>query len=140
MKKVEFVLYFFGVALLCALISTDAYAQVNRPVTRIHLFNVQNGFSLAVKTTTTANSPIQIKRRTWAIIQTTADSVGFIVNNKPYYVHFSPGKQHYFIATLGSLPGSYTVVSETNEQEFIMTVSINNARGPEEYNLDKLNN
>jgi hypothetical protein len=137
MKKVESILHFFGVALFCALISSSVYAQANRPFTRTHLFNGMNGASLEVKTTTTENNPIQVKRRTWAIIQTTADSVGFIINSKPYFIHISPGKQYYFMATLGSMTGSYAAVSEMTEREFILTVSTNNAKGPEEYSLDK---
>lgn len=122
------------VLLIGCLISSILYGQTT-PVTRIHFFNGMAGVSADIKTTANQLKPITIKSRTWAIFQTTADSLGFMVNNKPYFIHFAPGKQYYFVIALGNLAGSHAVVSETSEREFILTASLNSAKGPEEYSL-----
>jgi len=122
--------------MLCLLILSGKAQSV--PPARIHFFNAVAGSYAELKVTGYDKNLIKVRSRTWVIIQTAGDSVGFLVNNKPYFVHFEPGKQYYFVAQVNT--ATHMVITEKSEREFIMTVSINSAKGPEEYNLTKLPN
>jgi len=91
-----------------------------------------------IKTTLDEGGSVILKSRTWHLIQTTADSIGFFVDSKPYYLHFEPVKQYYFIVQTSY--GSRPVVTEKSEREFILTATIESIKGPEIHILNKINN
>ncbi|GAB3710614.1 hypothetical protein GCM10027592_47470 [Spirosoma flavus] len=126
---------FGGLAITCWL-SLSANAQ-SLPPTRIHIFNGLTAIPIEIKTTLNEANPLRIRSRMWAIIQFQGDSLGFVVNDKPYFLHFEPGKQYYFVAQ--SSHTSLAVFTEKSEREFILTASVASGKGPEAYNLPRLN-
>jgi hypothetical protein len=129
---------FIGITVIACLLSTSAIAQSTTP-TRIHFLNLIVGINTPeVKTTLNPDKSILIKARTWVTIETVGDSLGLLIDGKPYFVHFAPNKQYYFV--LNSSYTSRAVISEKTEQEFMLTASIDNVKGPEVYSLGKVPN
>ena len=116
------------------LLSLDGKAQSLSSI-KIHFLNSMVGMSAELKTTFESKNPIRIKPRAWVVIQPAGDSLSFIVDNKPYLLHFEPNKQYYFIIQVGHF--SRPVITEKSEREFILTATTESARGPEEYILSK---
>ncbi|WP_338874919.1 hypothetical protein WBJ53_04800 [Spirosoma sp. SC4-14] len=108
------------------------------PSTKIHFYNAIALLETEIRTSVNQKKPIVVKPNTWAIIQLTGDSLGFAINNKTYFVHFSPKTQHYFIAQ--KCNGTLPTVAKISEQEFVLTVGINSAKGPDSYTLRKSSN
>ena len=133
MKKLTAIITFF------CLLSLSAVAQSGKPIKIYFLNGVINLGTTDLKVVADGNKTISVKQRSWVIIESVSDSVGFLVNDKPYFIHFEPGKSYYFSAhkEYGS---TITFVKEESEQTFMMMVSISSVRGPEEYKLGKLVN
>ncbi|MBD2705271.1 hypothetical protein IC229_31930 [Spirosoma sp. BT702] len=127
----------FGVLAIAYWLSLSASAQSLSPA-KIHIYNGIAGIPIEIKTILNESTPLRIRSRTWTIIQTNGDSLGFVINNKPYFLHFESGKQYYFVAQISQ--GSHVVITEKSEREFILTATISSAKGPEEYNLSRVNN
>ncbi|WP_420147125.1 hypothetical protein [Spirosoma sp.] len=126
----------FGVLAITYCLSLSTKAQ-SLPPAKIHIYNGIAGTPIETRTTLNESAPLRIKWRTWAIIQV-RDSLGFVINNKPYFLHFEPGKQYYFVAQISQ--GDHGIVTEKSAREFILTANISSAKGPEEYNLSRIDN
>ena len=128
-----------GIVIVFCLMSSFSMAQSAKP-TKIYFYNgVINFGTIDLKVTADVNKPISVKQRSWVILDMVGDSLGFFVNDKPFFVHFEQGKSYYFIARRNHA-SNVTFVTEESERSFIMTVSVNSAKGPEEYKLGKLAN
>jgi hypothetical protein len=79
-----------------------------------------------------------IKKHTWAIIRPASDSLGFIINSTPHFLHFEPNKQYYFVVEHSN--GTSPIITEKSEREFVLTATVSSVKGPEEYDLTKVNN
>ncbi|MFD2571178.1 hypothetical protein ACFSUS_11065 [Spirosoma soli] len=123
--------------IITCLISAGGKAQVVAPA-KINLLNMISGTFYEIRTSTDEKKPIQVKSRTWVVIQTIGDSLSFIIDNKPYFLHFDSGKQYYFVIEGGY--NSRPVITEKSKREFIMTANINSVKGPEEAIVSKVNN
>ncbi len=124
-----------AVLVVLCLIRTTSKAQ---QTAKVHFLNLVVGANAEVKTTVDQRKPILLKSRTWTVIQPAGDSLGLVVDGKPYFIHFDPDKQYYFV-----IQSSYTsrpVVTEKSEREFIMTAAINSVKGPEEVITTRLTN
>ncbi|GAB3494687.1 hypothetical protein GCM10027341_11130 [Spirosoma knui] len=97
-----------------------------------------NAERVEVETTLNQRKPIVLKSHTWTVIRPTGDSLGFIVNGHPHFLHFEPNKQYYFVVQHSN--GSSPIIIEKSEREFILTATISSVKGPEEYDLTKVNN
>ena len=127
-----------GITAIISLINLTVHAQ-GTALTRIHIFNATTPLGyILIKTTANDTNPIKIKSVSWATIQMTSDSLGFVVNDKPYFAHFEAGKQYYFVAE--STHNSRIVFTEKSEREFLLSVHVNPTKGPDVYNLDKVPN
>ncbi|MVM34579.1 hypothetical protein GO755_31410 [Spirosoma sp. HMF4905] len=126
-----------GIIISICLLGINGQAQVPTS-TKVHFLNSMIGLNAELKTTIDPKNPIRIKPRTWAIIQPAGDSLGFIIDNKPYFLHFSPNKHYYFVIQAGHF--SRPVITEKSEQEFILSAAAESAKGPEEYILSKESN
>lgn len=127
-----------GILALTCLLGTNSKAQSPTPA-RIHFMNLIAGINTPeVKTTLNSDKSILLKARTWVTIETVGDSLGLLIDGKPYFVRFAPNKQYYFV--LNSSYTSRPVISEKSEQEFMLTASIDNVKGPEVYSFSKLTN
>lgn len=127
-----------GIMAIISLINLTVHAQ-GPALTRIHIFNATTPLGyILIKTTANDTNPIKIKTLTWATIQTTGDSLGFVVNDKSYFTHFEAGKQYYFVAQ--ATYNSRIVFTEKSEREFLLSVHVNPTKGPDVYNLDKVSN
>lgn len=124
-----------GLMLVACSMSTVSNAQ---SPAKIHLLNLVNLWNAEVKTTLDQRKPILLKPHTWVVIQPIGDSLGFVVNGHPHFVHFEPNKQYYFVVQ--SSNGSRPEITEKSEREFILTAAINSIKGPEAYDLTKINN
>ncbi|AQG82100.1 hypothetical protein [Spirosoma montaniterrae] len=124
-----------GVVIITCLLSVSSKAQSATPA-KLHFLNVINGLSKPeIKTANEMKKPILLKSRTWVTIQTAGDSLGLILNGKPYSIRFEPNKEYYFV-----LQANYTgwVITEKSEREFILTAAVNSAKGPEIYVLSSV--
>ncbi|GAB3540493.1 hypothetical protein [Spirosoma fluminis] len=125
----------FGVIAIASLLSTSTKAQSSAP-TRIHFMNLTMGINIPeVKTTIESTKPILLKRSTWVTVETVGDSLGLVIDGKPYFIHFVPNKQYYFV--LQSSNGSRPIITEKSEQEFALTATIDNVKRLEAYSLGK---
>jgi len=127
MKKI------IGITLLIGSISFTGKAQ--QAPARIHFLNTQQLQMTAIRMAANPDKPILIKGRVWAVFET-MDSLGVMIDDRPYYMHFEPGKQYYFVGQTGY--GSRLVVTEKTEREFILTATLNGAKGPEEFRVEKM--
>jgi hypothetical protein len=123
------------ILVLVLMIRYNGHAQNSFP-TNIYMLNVGAfGHSITIQTTNISN-PIKIKQGHWAIIRLSqGDSLGLLMGNKPYFIHFEKGRNYYFIASSDYTPA--TVVSEKSERDFLLSVHVNTADKPDEYVLDK---
>jgi hypothetical protein len=126
--------FLIGLTLIACSISTVSYPQ---SPAKIHLLNPMNSERVELKTTLNQRKPIVIKSHTWVVIRPVSDSLGFIVNGHPHFLHFEPNKQYYFIVQYSN--GSSPIITEKSEREFILTAAIYSVKGPEEYELTKVN-
>ena len=124
------------IALLC--LSTIPNEAQSLAPTKIHFLNTMVGFNAELKMTVDQQNPLVIKNRTWVIIRTTSDSLGFVIDSKPHFIHFDPHKQYYFLIQGNSY--SRPIITAISEQEFILSASISSIKGPEEHDLTKVSN
>lgn len=129
MKKI------IGITLLSCALGLTGMAQ--KAPARIHFLNTQQVELTAIRMAANPDKPILIKGRVWAVFET-MDSLGVMIDDKPYYMHFEPGKQYYFVGQTGY--GSRIVITEKTEREFIFTASLNGAKGPKEFRVEKIDN
>ena len=127
-----------GIITIACLLSISSKAQ-SLAATKLHFLNVTVGLTIPeVKTANEPEKPILLKSRTWVTIQPVGDSLGLVLNGKPYFIHFEPHKEYYFI--LQPSYNSRPVITEKSAREFILTATINSAKGPELYVLSNITN
>ena len=126
-----------GIMILVFLANVVSKGQ-SLPPAKVHFLNVMVGINAEITTTIDKKKPIQLKSRRWVVVQVVGDSLGFVIDGKPYFVHFEPNKQYYFVvqASYGSRP----VITEKSEREFILTAAMNSVKGPEYYDLARVAN
>ncbi len=128
--------WYLLVVTIC-LLSLSSRAQTPAPA-RIHFLNLMIANYAEIKVAANEKKPIVIKFRTWVTVQSVSDSIGFVINNKAYFLHFEPGKQYYFV--IQSTHTTRPTVTEKSEREFLLTAGMNSIKGPEEYVLTETSN
>ncbi|WP_338876402.1 hypothetical protein WBJ53_12215 [Spirosoma sp. SC4-14] len=120
------------------LLSLASQAQSLAPA-RIHFLNTMVGLNAELRMGTDGpKQSIVIKARHWITVQVKGDSLGFLVDDKTYFLHFEPNRQYYFI--IHKAHDSRPVITEKSEREFILTASAESVKGPEEFTVDKVTN
>lgn len=119
------------------LLSLASQAQSLVPA-RVHFLNAIQGLNVEFKTGANSKQSIIVKSHSWVTVQTMGDSLGFVVDNKTYFLHFEPNKQYYFI--IQTAHGSRPIITEKSEREFILTASAESVKGPVEVTVDKIAN
>lgn len=104
------------------------------PSARIHFLNTMSaGLRADLKLTADPKNPIKLKSSDWVVVQTVGDSLGFVIDNKPYWLHFEPNKQYYFLIQTSHY--SQPLMIEKSEREFMLTALLMSATGPREIKL-----
>jgi len=119
------------------LLGLASQAQSLAPA-RVHFLNAIQGLNVEFKTGTNSKQPIIVKSHSWVTVRVMDDSLGFVVDNKTYFLHFEPNKQYYFI--IQTAHGSRPTITEKSEREFILTASAESVKGPVEVTVDKIAN
>ncbi len=115
-KKVFFVVLF--------LIASE---QIEAQTTRIHLFRSagMTFFETSLKSQA-LEKPIRIPMRTYIMIETLADSLGFISDGKIGFIRFEKGKNYYF-RLRRSEGETVSGIDEMSEQAFKMMLLFNDS-------------
>src|SRR5690349_21215086 len=86
--------------------------------TRMHFLNAtSNMWTPRIRTTRNLDKDIKILNNEWAVIQTDEDSLGIMIEDRPYYIHLDPGKTYYFV--INSNEHMKFWLREVSEREFL---------------------
>ncbi|UFH56101.1 hypothetical protein [Spirosoma sp. KNUC1025] len=107
------------------------FSEVDAQTTKISIYNATGAKLLRLQPAAPNSKTITIRPYHWAVIQINADSLGFLFQNQPYFLHFERVKSYYYIAQ-----SEYVfVLKETSQREFHLTILANKADSPDEYSL-----
>ena len=122
--------------LLFCLLAGITSAVAQPPMrTRFFVLNLKVQLNVPIRTTLNPDKPISIDNRSYALLETDADSIGLLIGNETHALPFEPGKTYYF--TMFSDNVNSKIVSEVSERVFWLTANVNNVRRSKVYFLSK---